>query len=147
MELAARRSAGQKVQGRVTGVGRIFQAVCDKLEPVAKDNGPLYVGGKGAPPAEEPADAETSKKKAAKKAAKTAAAEKDGSGSKRDQVVAMMRPVEGATLNEIVAATGWQNHTVLGFMAGVMQKAGLEVKSEKRGDDRVYSLPGEAEAK
>ena len=60
----------------------------------------------------------------------------------------MMRRKQGATLNEIMAATGWQKHTVRGFMAGALRKKlGLDVVSEKRGDDRVYSLPAAKEAK
>lgn len=64
-------------------------------------------------------------------------------GTKQAQLIAMLRRPEGATIAEIVEATGWQAHTVRGAMAGALKKKlGLEVTSEK--DDergRVYRLP------
>jgi hypothetical protein len=50
---------------------------------------------------------------------------------------------DGATIEEIMAATGWQSHTVRGAMAGALKKKlGLEVTSEKvEGRGRVYKLP------
>jgi hypothetical protein len=55
----------------------------------------------------------------------------------------MLRTPDGATIEEIMAATGWQSHTVRGAMAGALKKKlGLEVKSEKVEDrGRVYKLP------
>jgi len=55
----------------------------------------------------------------------------------------MLRSEGGATIPEIVAATGWQAHTVRGAMAGALKKKlGLEVTSEKvEGRGRVYRLP------
>ncbi|SMX44461.1 hypothetical protein RUA8715_02456 [Ruegeria arenilitoris] len=57
----------------------------------------------------------------------------------------MLRTDGGATIDEIVAETGWQPHTVRGAFAGALKKKlGLEVTSEKiecRG--RVYSLPSD----
>ncbi len=55
----------------------------------------------------------------------------------------MLRTSDGATIEEIMAATGWQSHTVRGAMAGALKKKlGLEVTSEKVEDrGRVYSLP------
>ena len=63
-------------------------------------------------------------------------------GTKQAQLIAMLRTSEGATIAEIVAATGWQPHTVRGAIAGALKKKlGLEVTSEKveeRG--RVYRI-------
>ena len=55
----------------------------------------------------------------------------------------MLRAPDGATIEEIMAATGWQSHTVRGAMAGALKKKlGLEVTSEKvKGRGRVYKLP------
>ena len=55
----------------------------------------------------------------------------------------MLRAKDGATIGEIVAATGWQPHTVRGAMSGALKKKlGLEVTSEKvDGRGRVYRLP------
>lgn len=64
-------------------------------------------------------------------------------GTKQATLIAMLRAPDGATIAEIMAATGWQSHTVRGAMSGALKKKlGLEVTSEKvehRG--RVYKLP------
>ena len=64
-------------------------------------------------------------------------------GTKQATLIAMLRAPEGATIEEIMAATGWQSHTVRGAMAGALKKKlGLEVTSEKvEGRGRVYRLP------
>jgi len=64
-------------------------------------------------------------------------------GTKQATLIAMLRAPEGATIEEIMAATGWQSHTVRGAMAGALKKKlGLEVTSEKiEGRGRVYKLP------
>lgn len=63
-------------------------------------------------------------------------------GTKQAKLIAMLRAPDGATIEELTAATGWQSHTVRGAMAGALKKKlGLEVTSEKveRGG-RVYRL-------
>ena len=54
----------------------------------------------------------------------------------------MLRRKEGATIAQIVAATGWQPHTVRGAFAGALKKKlGLTVTSEKvEGGERVYRI-------
>ena len=54
----------------------------------------------------------------------------------------MLGRPEGATIAEIVAATGWQPHTVRGAFAGALKKRlGLTVTSEKvDGGERVYRI-------
>jgi len=83
--------------------------------------------------------------KAAPKAKKGAKAEEAGApreGSKTAQVVAMLQRKNGATISEIMDKMGWQRHTVRGFMAGAMKKAGYEVESFKpEGGERSYRLP------
>jgi hypothetical protein len=62
-------------------------------------------------------------------------------GSKMAQVIAMLQRKNGATLGEIVNKMNWQKHTVRGFMAGAMKKAGYRVESFKPdGGDRTYRL-------
>jgi hypothetical protein len=62
-------------------------------------------------------------------------------GTKTAQVVAMLQRKNGATLAEIVQKMGWQKHTVRGFMAGAMKKAGYHVESFKpEGGARTYRL-------
>ncbi|WP_101341880.1 DUF3489 domain-containing protein [Cereibacter azotoformans] len=64
-------------------------------------------------------------------------------GTKQATLIAMLRAPDGATIEEIMAATGWQSHTVRGAMAGALKKKlGLDVTSEKVEDrGRVYRLP------
>jgi hypothetical protein len=64
-------------------------------------------------------------------------------GTKQAKLIEMLRADGGATIDEIVAETGWQPHTVRGAFAGALKKKlGLEVNSEKvEGRGRVYSLP------
>ena len=83
----------------------------------------------------------TSKKKIAKKTTirKKAAAPREGKGAK---IVEMLRRKDGATLADLTKATGWQPHSVRGFLAGnVKKKLGLKLESTKRDDGvRVYSI-------
>ena len=64
-------------------------------------------------------------------------------GTKQATLIAMLRAPDGATIEEIMAATDWQSHTVRGAMAGALKKKlGLEVTSEKvENRGRVYKLP------
>ncbi|WP_353346667.1 DUF3489 domain-containing protein [Litorivita sp. NS0012-18] len=53
-------------------------------------------------------------------------------GMKQVTLIDMLRATDGATTEEIMAATGWQSHTVRGAMAGALKKRlGLEVTAEK----------------
>jgi uncharacterized protein DUF3489 len=65
-------------------------------------------------------------------------------GSKKANVLALLRRGEGATLQDLMAATGWQAHSVRGFLSGALgKKMGLAVESAKRDDGaRVYSIAG-----
>jgi len=77
----------------------------------------------------------------AKKAAKTKEGAGPREGSKTAEVVAMLQRKGGATISEIMKAMKWQRHTVRGFMAGAMRKAGYEVESFKpEGGERSYRL-------
>jgi hypothetical protein len=63
-------------------------------------------------------------------------------GSKMAQVIAMLQRKNGATITEIMREMGWLKHTVRGFMAGTLKKAGYTVESFKpEGGDRTYRLP------
>jgi hypothetical protein len=63
--------------------------------------------------------------------------------TKQAALIAMLRAPEGATLDEIVAATGWLKHTARGAMAGAIKKRlGLTLLSEvEEGRGRVYRIP------
>jgi len=64
-------------------------------------------------------------------------------GTKQATLISMLRAPDGATIDEIMTATGWLAHTARGAMSGALgKKLGLVVTSEKdalRG--RVYRLP------
>src|SRR6516164_2552621 len=62
-------------------------------------------------------------------------------GTKNAQVVAMLRDRAGTTIAAIMAATGWQQHSVRGFLAGaIRKKLGLNLVSEPRESGRVYRI-------
>ena len=63
------------------------------------------------------------------------------SGTKNAQVVTMLRDQAGTTIAAIMAATGWQQHSVRGFLAGVVRKKlGLNLVSEPGESGRVYRI-------
>jgi len=65
--------------------------------------------------------------------------------SKQSRVIELFRRAEGATVAEVIAATGWQPHTVRGVVSGTLKKKlGLTVVSVKEERGRVYRIPAEA---
>jgi hypothetical protein len=63
-------------------------------------------------------------------------------GSKQSRVIAMLRSPAGATIAAMMQATGWQQHSVRGFLAGVVRKRlKLKLDSKKKVDGtRVYRV-------
>jgi hypothetical protein len=61
-------------------------------------------------------------------------------GSKAAQVCTLLSRPQGATLNEIRQETGWQAHTVRGFISRALSKPGRKVRSFERAGERVYHL-------
>lgn len=55
----------------------------------------------------------------------------------------MLRSPEGTTIVAMMKATGWQQHSVRGFLAGVVRKKlNLNLNSKKIDGSRVYSIKG-----
>jgi hypothetical protein len=61
--------------------------------------------------------------------------------SKQNEVIAMLRRPEGATVDEVASATGWQRHTVRGVFSGTLKKKlGLILASAQEERGRVYRI-------
>src|SRR5260221_2962080 len=84
------------------------------------------------------------KAKATKKspqAKKAAGKSKSDGTNKKAEVIAMMKRAKGATLAEIMKATGWQAHTVRGFVSILGSKGGEKVESSKNAvGERSYHI-------
>ena len=64
-------------------------------------------------------------------------------GSKQSRVIAMLQSPAGATIAAMMKATGWQQHSVRGFLAGVVRKRlKLKLGSKKVDGVRVYQIAG-----
>src|SRR5262245_55783185 len=61
--------------------------------------------------------------------------------SKQDQVIAMLRSPVGTTIAAVMKATGWQQHSVRGFLSGtVRKKLRLKLRSKNVDGARVYRV-------
>jgi hypothetical protein len=64
-----------------------------------------------------------------------------GRDTKHARIIAMLRKPTGATIAAIMTATDWQQHSVRGFLAGVVRKKlGLNLVSEQTDKGRVYRI-------
>lgn len=71
----------------------------------------------------------------------TVLAEPKARTTKADIVTALLSRPEGATIEQVMAATTWQAHSVRGFLAGTLKKKlGLDLQSAKIDDVRVYKI-------
>ena len=62
-------------------------------------------------------------------------------GSKQSRVIALLQSPTGATIEAMMKATGWQQHSVRGFLAGVVRKRlKLKLGSKKVDGNRVYQI-------
>ena len=69
-------------------------------------------------------------------------------GSKQSRVIAMLQSPTGATIPAMMKTTGWQQHSVRGFLAGVVRKRlKLKLSSKKVDGNRVYRIAGASNGK
>jgi hypothetical protein len=61
-------------------------------------------------------------------------------GSKAAQAYALLCRPEGVTMCELQTLTGWQRHTVRGFLSASVRKQGSRVRSFQRAGERVYQV-------
>lgn len=150
------RPGKQPRKQMITGVGGVPkpEAAVAKTEPApppvaqAKDEAPA-ARKKGAVGAQKPSvrknTVQPGKKATGGKPASHEKPQAGGrQGTKKESVLALLRRSQGATIAEIMKATGWQSHSVRGFLSGAVKKRlGLKLKSGKRDSgERVYSIRG-----
>ncbi len=126
----ARPLEDARLQDEIEPVALTTPDASEVVELVASVGAQAPVGA----PAEGTANETTATAKKAPKGKKADKAEKSAGpreGSKTAKVVAMLQRKNGATLAEVMDEMGWQKHTVRGFMAGAMKKAGYTVESFK----------------
>lgn len=65
--------------------------------------------------------------------------------SKQAKLIALLERPEGATIDDLMKATGWQAHSVRGVMSGALKKRlGLTITSEKGENGRTYRVAARA---
>jgi len=67
--------------------------------------------------------------------------------TKQSRAIAMLRSAKGTTIAALMEATGWQQHSVRGFLAGVVRKRlKLELESSKMDGSRLYRITSASSA-
>jgi len=123
----------KKFTDRKTAVNRIWRAL-QRLAPApAREK---------ATPAPQAAPVAPKKAKTSKETAAPSGSPPARPGTKTAIVLELLRRPEGATLAELMAATGWQPHSVRGFLSGGLgKKMGLTVESLKTAEGaRAYRI-------
>lgn len=73
----------------------------------------------------------------------TPAKPKTRAGTKQAKMIDLMKRSEGATVEQIAKATGWQHHTIRGAISGALKKKlGLKVEATKEDGGTVYRIVG-----
>jgi hypothetical protein len=135
-------TAVRKFKDRGTAVNRIWKQIQSLTPPppLAEPEKPAQAVQKAA---KKKAKGKAQPTERRKQAAEPSSATATGSaGSKKAQVVAMLDSAEGVSLAQIMEATGWQKHSVRGFLSGMIgKKMGLKLLSFKgSAGERVYRI-------
>jgi hypothetical protein len=86
--------------------------------------------------------------KGSKTVGASSAAAKTRAGTKNARIIAMLGDRAGTTIAAMMTATGWQEHSVRGFLAGVVRKKlGLNLVSKTSEGGRTYHIVSIADAK
>ena len=88
-----------------------------------------------------PKSSRGSKKLTGKATAQKKLQSKTRAGSKQEKVLGLLRRPEGVTIAAIMKATGWQPHTVRGFVSILGSKGGEKIESSKNAaGERTYKI-------
>jgi uncharacterized protein DUF3489 len=113
----------ERFTSRRVAVGRIWKAIQHLKPTVGADR--LPVGSKKG----------SAKKKSTRK--------QRGKNTKTARIIALLKQPSGASLKTLTRETGWQSHSVRGFISGQLgKKMGLQVHSFQRDGERVYVIKG-----
>ncbi len=118
------------------------QALATSEKPKATKKARVAPRGAHVAPKKGKSGKKTTPAKKAPKAAKKAKGAREG--SKTNQILDLLKRPGGVTAKELMKATGWQPHSVRGFLSGTVgKKMGLTVTSTKGEDgERSYSIKG-----
>jgi hypothetical protein len=129
----------KKFTDRKTAAARIWKAI-QTLDGAAPETTATAQETAGAAP--KAAKGATKKAKATKAARTKDGAPQAREGSKKAIVLDLLRRKDGASLDEIAERTGWQRHSIRGFLSGaVAKKMGMTVESAKNeAGERRYKI-------
>ncbi len=122
----------RKFTDRKTAIARIWKAI-QKLAPATTEAAKKEQRSSKPKPA-------AKKEKVARQPKPAAEAKAPREGTAKAKVIGMLQRKGGATLQEIMETTGWQPHTVRGFISTLGKKTGLVINRTRRESDqaRVY---------
>jgi hypothetical protein len=134
----------EKFKSSKTALGRIWTRIQGLGEPVQRAAKKAVIAAQKPHVSASKAKSggKTTRTQSAPKGSKKTAGTAARDGSKKAEIIVLLRKPKGATLAELMKATGWQAHSVRGFISGTLgKKDGLKVESAKREDGaRVYSI-------
>jgi Protein of unknown function (DUF3489) len=118
---------------RAARLPRASRSAAERAPKSAQSKGPRHKPAQLKPAAPQDRSAESTRRKVKTDASK--------SGSKQARVLALLRAPNGATITAIMQATGWQQHSVRGFLAGVVRnRLKLNLTSNEVDGRRVYRI-------